>query len=240
LVLNSLLHRQMELNHRTARGRLSELFGELALDTDRTTRTFGFDRLGRVDWANMADDMRQIVLAHTVGVNAFLEGPACKLPIEFVLLRHQPEELMAFARVMLWQLSHAWYGEIVRAQMAEAVGAAHAAELDVQYPGTNPIALLAGIEFYCLDPDGSLHKATGPFLDRGKGSNAWAVAGNNVANRHTYLCNDMYLAVSLPGLWYANHLQAGEFHVAAPHVERVTITRHGPVISDKPGLVPNV
>ncbi len=36
---------------------------------------------------------------------------------------------MAFARVMLWQLSHAWYGEIIRAQVAEAVGAEHAAEL---------------------------------------------------------------------------------------------------------------
>ena len=31
---------QMELNRRTAQGTLSELFGEMALDTDRTVRTF--------------------------------------------------------------------------------------------------------------------------------------------------------------------------------------------------------
>src|SRR5512143_2042469 len=33
---------QMELNRRAAAGRLSELVGAAALDTDRATRTFGF------------------------------------------------------------------------------------------------------------------------------------------------------------------------------------------------------
>ena len=36
---------QIELNRRTASGRLSELFGEISLDTDRAVRTFGFRRL---------------------------------------------------------------------------------------------------------------------------------------------------------------------------------------------------
>jgi acyl-homoserine lactone acylase PvdQ len=40
---------QMELNRRTANGRLSEVFGSLALDTDRTALTFGFRRLGQAD-----------------------------------------------------------------------------------------------------------------------------------------------------------------------------------------------
>ncbi|MHA1974574.1 MAG: penicillin acylase family protein [Candidatus Hodarchaeales archaeon] len=37
---------QMELNRRTANGTLSEIFGELALETDIASRTFGFARLG--------------------------------------------------------------------------------------------------------------------------------------------------------------------------------------------------
>ena len=49
---------QMELNRRTATGRLSELFGPLALDTDRAARTFGFQRLGKADWANADADVR--------------------------------------------------------------------------------------------------------------------------------------------------------------------------------------
>ena len=121
---------QMELHRRTAQGYLSELFGDLALDTDRTTRTFGFNRLARADLANATDEVRQVVDAYTAGVNAFLDHPASQLPVEFTLLSHrpkpwQPEDTLAFSRVMIWQLSHAWNGEIVRAQMAEALGRQH-------------------------------------------------------------------------------------------------------------------
>lgn len=40
---------QMEPKRGTATGRLSELFGPVALDTDRAVRTFGFPRLGQSD-----------------------------------------------------------------------------------------------------------------------------------------------------------------------------------------------
>ncbi|MCK4848466.1 MAG: penicillin acylase family protein, partial [Candidatus Heimdallarchaeota archaeon] len=43
---------QLEINRRTANGTLSEVFGEIAIDTDRTARTFGFARLGRIDYEN--------------------------------------------------------------------------------------------------------------------------------------------------------------------------------------------
>lgn len=214
---------QMELHRRTAQGHLSELFGELALDTDRTARTFGFSRLGRADWNIATQQVRDAILAYSAGVNAFLEHPSGKLPVEFTLLRYkpepwQPEDTMAFSRVMLWQLSHAWYGEIVRAQLIEAVGEGHAAELDIQYPDANPTTLPDGIEFRRLDPTDVLHRMNGPFLDRGKGSNAWSVSPSKSASGNAALCNDMHLSLSMPGLWYANHLHAGEFHVTGVSV----------------------
>ena len=64
---------QMELNRRIAQGRLSELFGELALDTDRACRTFGFHRLGKVDWEEAESDMRQVIFSPI----SLLDGPAC-------------------------------------------------------------------------------------------------------------------------------------------------------------------
>ena len=122
---------QMEVNRRLARGRLSEMLGELPLGTDRASRTFGFERLGRLDWASLPEDDRQIIRAYTNGVNAFLDSPMGKAaqPIEFTLLRHTPEpwqveDTMAFSRVMIWQLSHAWYSEIVRGQLIAALGPA--------------------------------------------------------------------------------------------------------------------
>ncbi|MEW5986224.1 MAG: penicillin acylase family protein [Chloroflexota bacterium] len=210
---------QMELNRRTAAGRLSELFGEVALDTDRACRTFGFYRLGQADWQNAAEDMRAAILAYTEGVNAFLQHPASKMPVEFALLRHrpqpwQPEDCLAFSRVMIWQLSHAWYGEITRAQLIEKVGAERAAELDLHYPDSNPVSLPTGIEFNAISPDGSLQGARGPFLRRGQGSNAWAISGRRTDSGRPYLCNDMHLAISIPSVWYEVHLVGGDFQVA--------------------------
>ncbi|MBN1217312.1 MAG: penicillin acylase family protein [Anaerolineae bacterium] len=133
---------QMELNRRIAQGCLSGLFGELALDTDRTTHTFGFNRLGRIDWANASAELREIILAYVGGVNAFLHTTG-NWPVEFTLLNHRPElwrpeDVTAFIRVMIWQLSHAWYSEIIRAQITEAVGPEAAAELKIHYMAIFP------------------------------------------------------------------------------------------------------
>jgi len=58
------------------------------------------------------------------------------MPIEFTLLGYRPEpwspvDSLAFSRVMIWQLSHAWYGEILRAKLIEAVGQEHAAAWEI-------------------------------------------------------------------------------------------------------------
>jgi len=202
---------QMELNRRTATGRLSELFGGVALDTDRTTRTFGFHRLGQADWDNADDELRGVIAAYAEGVNAFLQDSSSRMPIEFTLLGYtpdpwKPEESMAFARVMIWKLSHAWYGEIIRSWLIEAVGAEHAAELEIHYPKGNPTTLPEGIEFHRLDATGLLHAERGPFLNRGQGSNGWTVSGRRTVTGKPFLCNDMHLELALPSLWYEVHL----------------------------------
>jgi penicillin amidase len=209
---------QMEIHRRLATGKLSELFGELSLDTDRAVRTFGFHRLGKADEELISQEMKDIFQAYADGVNAFLEHPGAKFPVEFTLLRHkpgpwQPEDSMAFARVMIWQLSHAWYGEIVRAQIIDKVGEEHAAELEIHYPDRNPSILPEGIEFNKLGLEGKLLKAEGPFLERSLGSNAWGISGHKSDTGHAYFCNDMHLPVSTPALWYQVHLIGDGFNV---------------------------
>ncbi|MBN2044679.1 MAG: penicillin acylase family protein, partial [Anaerolineales bacterium] len=297
---------QMELNRRTAQGRLSELFGELALGTDRTARTFGFNRLARADLETISPESMSGLQAYVAGVNAFIANAKSRLPVEFSLLSHRPdpwqvEDSLAFTRVMIWQLSHAWQGALIRAEIAEKVGPENAAALEIHYPQGNPITLPEGIEFTALDPDGALRQLGGPFLERGKGSNAWVVSAGRSTTGSAVLCNDMHLALSLPALWYQVHLNAGDdLHVtgvslpgvplvlvghndhiawgitlaftdaedlfieqidsrnrylfqdewhdctlvdevievkgkAVPHLEKVVITRHGPVVSDVVG-----
>lgn len=209
---------QMELNRRTAQGTLSALFGEIALDTDRTTRTFGFNRLGGTDWNNASQDLQEVILAYSAGVNAYINHPEFKLPIEFTLLNHRPEpwkpeDTTSFTRVMIWQLSHAWFSEIIRAQIFQKVGDEHAAELEIHYPAGNPITLPSGIEFNILDEHGDLLKASGPFIERGLGSNAWSVSGAKTDSGAAFLCNDMHLPLGAPSLWYQVHLIAEDVNV---------------------------
>jgi penicillin amidase len=209
---------QMELNRRTGQGRLAEVIGALALDTDRAARTFGFNRLGRADWESTSPDLREVLLAYAEGVNAFLAHPGCKMPVEFALLGIRPEpwtpeDSLAFSRVMIWQLSHAWYGEIVRAEVLAAVGAERAAEWDLSSPATNPLTLPLGIEFNRLEA-GRLVREQGPFLHRGMGSNSWVLSAAKSATGRAMLCNDMHLALAMPSLWHEAHLEAGDFQVS--------------------------
>jgi penicillin amidase len=208
---------QMELNRRTATGTLSELFGAIALDTDRAVRTFGFSRLGREDLKNAGDAILSAVEAYTHGVNAFLQNRPKGLPVEFTLLGHSPhpwtiEDTMALSRMMIWQLGHAWYGEIIRAKLVEAVGAEHASDWEIADPGHVYTTCENGIEFNRIEPSGLLRPELGPFLSPGKGSNVWALAGSRTVTGAPIFCNDMHMELSLPGLWYENHLTAPGFN----------------------------
>jgi penicillin amidase len=209
----------MELNRRLARGRLSEMLGGMALDTDRASRTFGFDRLGRADWEILSEEHRQIVRAYVKGVNAFLTSPAGKrgLPVEFTLLRHTPEpwkveDSLAFARVMIWQLSHAWHSEIVRDQLIAALGPERAADLEITDAADNPTALPSGIVVN-RPAERRLLGVGDPFLKQNMGSNTWAISPERSATGHPILCIDMHLPLTVPGLWYEVHLEGGDLRV---------------------------
>ncbi len=202
---------QMEVARRLAKGTLSEIFGEMALETDKMVRTFGFLRLAREDLEHISDELAEVVQAYAAGVNAFINGMKPYYEISFSLLRLEPEEwkaedTLAIMRLMVWELSHGWQGELVRAELAEAVGEEHAADWEIHYPENNPLTLPDGIEFNRLDPDGKLHRARGPFLVRNQGSNTWVISAERSATGGVVLANDMHLKIGLPGVWYENHL----------------------------------
>jgi len=208
---------QMELNRRIATGTLSEIFGDLTVDTDRLSRTLGFQRLGEQDWELQSDGAKQAIQSYVQGINAYLNHLDTPTPLEFSLVKFTPEEwtredTMAISHMMLWQLSHAWYGETIRSQMIDAVGDEHAAELEIQYTPDNPIQLPEGIEFNKL-VKGSLKKASGPFLKNSQGSNGWVISAEKSATGSPILCNDMHLALTLPSIWYHNHLRSKDLNV---------------------------
>ncbi len=214
---------QMEVNRRLGQGRLAELFGAVALDTDRLVRTVGFHRLAQIDWQQASPAVRNVITAYAAGVNVWLN--IGQRPLEFVLLRHTPEvwtplDTLAYARVMIWVLSHGWSGELTRARLLQALGPAKLADLEIQYPERHPITLPPGVNFDELVLDPKVAALQGPFLGRaleggGIGSNGWVVSGARSTTGYPLLCNDMHLPLNAPSLWIYNHLRSEDgLHVA--------------------------
>lgn len=199
---------QMELNRRTSKGTLAEIFGDLALETDQVSRTFGFKRGGMIDYENSSDEVKVALHAYIEGINAWLHHPKFKLPIEFSLIKHKPqdwqiEDSAALTKLMVWQLSHSWYGELVRGELFSKIDEKLAQELEIIYPSENPSILSDGVEFHPLDKNDF---ASDPFLQRNMGSNSVVIAGKYTSTGKPILANDVHLAVSSPSLWYENSL----------------------------------
>ncbi len=223
---------QMELNRRLATGRLSELVGDEALDTDRAVRTFGFHRIARKDEEFLDEEVARLLDTYLKGINTYIESGVQKLPVEFSMLRAKPEkwtrnDLLSFSRLMSWQMSFAWQGEIARAKLVEKVGMKKAHEIDPRYPTQNPIGLPNGNETYRLEVNGAFEAINGPYLNQTGGSNAWAISGKLTDTGKPFLCNDPHLPMLMPSIWHEVHLHCPEIEVSGVSIPSLPLVLIG-------------
>ena len=226
---------QMDLSRRLAAGELSELFGEVALGTDRQKRRFGFRGVARrVMDATPASD-RAIVQAYARGVNAGVASLKSK-PWEYTLLRAEPREWLPEDSVLVvhsmwWQLQWGVLREEVDRRRLEralhAAGDAQAAHalITFVYAGhTDWDTPNYGKEARCVQASctESARVLTQPFPAnlgfagpvkiaadeaRKPGSNSWAVAGTHTRSGVALIANDMHLDLGVPAVWYPARLR---------------------------------
>ena len=212
---------QLEYSRLLARGTLAEALGPAALEADRWSRVIGFWRAAERDVAALAPDDRAALAAYTAGINAFLEANQLRKPAEFTIVGHTPrpwriQDTVGILKVLGWALSMNWEGELVRMQLIQRLGPERAAELDpaLQYGDA------AQDNAALLDP--AAHEAAGQLMAAYRevagwfgnapsaGSNNWVVGPQRGAGRQPLLANDPHLTVSIPTLWYENHLEAAD------------------------------
>ena len=212
---------QMEFNRRTGSGRLSEIFGEVAIEADRFCRRLGMHRAARTEEARLPEHNRRILDAYTRGVNAYIERNKNNLPIEFTLLRFKPApwqiaDSIQWAKMMGWNLGGNWETEIIRARIVARLGAERAARLEAGYDPHHPLIVPPGIEYKginlgMLEQYEQLKQLSG-FGMLGA-SNNWVVDGTMSTIGSPILCNDPHLGQVIPSIWYECHLVAGEIDV---------------------------
>ncbi|GMQ78877.1 MAG: penicillin acylase family protein [Anaerolineae bacterium] len=227
---------QMDINRRAASGRLAEILGQEALETDRLTRTLGFRRRANRIWQRSSSAVQSDLEAYSAGINAFLANQP-NLPLEFSLLGYRPErwdvlDSVSYGQLLAWTLSSGWAAEIVRARLVEALGQELAAQLEPNYPERNPVTLPGGIEYQKLEPDSMIRSDDSPFLNRGlegsgRGSNGWVIASVRSTTGHPILCNDMHLPIPTPSLWYFNRLISEQVDSEDPGLQVFGVSQPG-------------
>jgi penicillin G amidase len=212
---------QMELNRRVVAGRLAAVVGDVALPLDRWMRTLSLRHVAEQEPALLDDEEHRLLAAYADGVNArFEEG---RLPLEFTLLRHRPEpwtvvDSISWVKMMALTLSVNWETEILRARLIDRVGPQMAADLEPPYAVGRPYVVPPGVDYSCIGEaalrrSAAAEEFVGPAATDGIGSNNWAVHGSRTATGMPLLANDMHLGLTIPAIWYENHLVCPELEV---------------------------
>jgi len=212
---------QMEMNRRVGAGRLAEVLGPRALETDKFLRTIGVARAARANLERLDAETQGTLEAYAAGVNAFLATNPV-LPPEFWLLRVTPQPWMpvdsvAWTKMMAWDLGGNWKNEVLRMRLAKNLSLARINEFLPPYPGESPLHIQDLHELYrALGVDTvrlaqsaeQIEAATSAYMIEAAGSNNWVVSGERTVSGKPLLANDPHLGLTAPPVWYFAHLVA--------------------------------
>jgi penicillin amidase len=240
---------QMEMSRRIASGRVAEIVGPGALETDRFLRTLGVRRSAEANLRSFDTETRQLLDAYAAGVNAFIASDPV-LPPEFWLAGARPEpwqpaDSIAWMKMMAWDLGGNWRNELLRMRLAKTLPLARIHELLPPYPGEHTPVIADLKELYGPMERDAVRLAQFAPDNEGIGSNNWVVAGSRTVSGKPLLANDPHLGLTAPPVWYFAHLSAPGMNVigstlpGVPGVilgrnERIAwgITNTGPDVQD--------
>jgi len=210
---------QMELMRRNGAGRLAEIFGAQAVDTDRQMRVLGLYRLAEAEVPLLSEPVRRGLEAYAAGVNAFLASRSGALPPEFLLLGFAPEpwrpaDSLVWGKLMDLLLAGNYRSELLRARLARTLSAEELAFLYPEYPDAAPTTLAGLATIYRRLPLDRLYAALPPAVGPIYASNNWVVDGAHSTSGKPLLANDPHLAFGAPGFWYLARLKTPEREIA--------------------------
>ena len=229
---------QMDFWRHIGSARLSEMFGESQLGTDKFLRSLDFAGLARQELETMDTDSRNILEWYSEGVNAYLSGrDGAELSLEYALLPLQnpayeiepwePIHTLTWAKMMAWDLGGNMRAEIARAVLSADLPIDRLEQLYPGYPDDHPAIVepdqvSAGASVAPPVPIGSIGaiasvgRAAQAVWDltgggfEGIGSNNWVVGGSLTESGLPLLADDTHLGIQMPSIWFENALHCVE------------------------------
>ena len=231
---------QMDLLRRQGAGRLSEVVGKAALDSDRFELQLGLLRTSQAEWAAASSRSRLAGLAYAQGVNDRIsEAEAShQLPAMFTLLGYQPKPWTPIDSLIvkgdMTQTLNFTDTPLVMALLNKSLGADLTAQLfpvippnpQSPYdpgpypPGASPAPIGAFSEVTdreavaAADAYQRLASLPAGLVATGGDSNNWAVAGSRSSSGGALMAGDPHLHLTLPAIWYQLTMDSPSYHVS--------------------------
>lgn len=203
---------QMDLSRRQASGRLAEVVGESAVDTDKFFRTFSLRHAAEASYDGYDDESKQVLQWFAEGVNAYIaEG---KFSYEFSVLGYEPEEWtpidsLTIGKYMAYDLGGHWNLLAFRHWAVNNLSEELYSELDITYP-EDAKTVTASEDA----PKVASWFDAAVLPNEFNGSNNWVVSGDKTASGKPLLADDPHLGLGTPSIWYQMHLQSPEQNVS--------------------------
>ncbi|MBU1904807.1 MAG: penicillin acylase family protein, partial [Proteobacteria bacterium] len=202
---------QMDFSRRLGQGRLSEIFGEDFVKVDRYFRMLTAAGVNTEIPAEFAVTLQSF----TNGLNVYLKTHKDRLPIEFKLLRYEPEpwqvdDYISIVKVITWALSVGWNTDLTAGTILKWVGDPMFKEAFPSWPGHAPLIIPEKTIALSSIPDLSIEAAR--IIERliplhsAGASNNWVVAGKKSVSGKPMLANDAHLPLTNPSFWWEVHL----------------------------------
>lgn len=172
---------EMDVKRHITSGRLSEMFGEDTLETDKVVRTMGWRRVAEQELGLLSDETLAYLDAYSEGVNAYIRSHSpSEMSLEYTLLglsgvdhhieEWTPADSVAWLKAMAWDLRGNMQEEIERASMSTRLDPDQIEQLFPAYPYKRhrPIVEGGGIRGGSFDQDarpGRVRTARAGFTD---------------------------------------------------------------------------
>lgn len=220
---------QMEVLRRLADGRLSEVFGEKALQSDKFFRMLSFREQAKITLASVYKDSTapfvKAAKSYLKGINEYIKSG--KTPVEFTIagIPKTPftlEDMEIIVGYMGYTFVGAFKTESVATTIANNLGKDYLNDVMSNWPDS-----VFKIPVQANEPGGvgSAAKSLTYMANRLNmlsaelpyppftGSNGWVISGKKTKSGKPILSNDTHIAFSQPSVWYEAYLECPGFNI---------------------------
>lgn len=211
---------QMELLRRIAPGRLSEIFGSVALKNDKFFSGIGIEEasakaISKLDKNSVSYKLTQ---AYLDGINQYLDEGTT--PIEFTLVGVKKQkftinDVYNIFGYMSFSFAMAQKTDPLLTDIRNRYGVAYLKDLGIEgeFNTTQIKSSKENIEEYTV-----ISKSITALLDRSPippfvGSNSWVAGPNKTKSGKVIFANDPHIGFSQPATWYEAHIVTPEYEL---------------------------